>query len=72
MGAALLQRGLSHSFILALHHKDVDAAIKMLRARRSGLPAVKLAFKLLVLTAARSGEIRLTTGHSALHWFIAG
>ena len=45
---------------LALHHKDVDAAIETLRGK-SGQPAVKPAFKFLVLTAARSGEIRLAT-----------
>ena len=45
----------------ALPHKDVAAAIETVRTSRSGQPAVKLAFELLVLTAARSGEVRLAT-----------
>ena len=41
-------------------HKDVSAAIETVR---DGLtqPAVRLAFEFLVLTAAPSGEVRLTT-----------
>ena len=46
---------------LALHDKDVDAAIETLRAWKPGQPAVKLAFRFLVLKTARSGEIRLAT-----------
>ena len=46
---------------LALPHKDVAAAIETVRAAGSGQPAVKLAFEFLVLTAARSGEVRLAT-----------
>ncbi len=42
---------------LALHHRDVAAAIETVRAR-SAQPAVKLAFEFLVLTATRSGEVR--------------
>ena len=42
----------------ALPHKDVAAAIETVRASTSPQPAVKLAFELLVLTAARSGEVR--------------
>ena len=45
----------------ALPHREVAAAIETVRASRSGQPAVKLAFELLVLTAARSGEVRLAT-----------
>ena len=45
---------------LALPHKDVAAAIETVRAG-SAQPAVKLAFEFLVLTAARSGEVRLAT-----------
>ena len=45
----------------ALPHKDVAAAIETVRTSSSGQPAVKLAFELLVLTAARSGEVRLAT-----------
>ena len=43
----------------ALPHEDVAAAIETVRASKSAQPAVKLAFELLVLTAARSGEVRL-------------
>ena len=45
----------------ALPHKDVAAAVETVRASRSAQPAVKLAFEFLVLTAARSGEVRLAT-----------
>ena len=44
----------------ALPHKDVAAAIETVRAS-SPQPAVKLAFEFLVLTAARSAEVRLST-----------
>ena len=48
---------------LALPHKDVAAAIETVRASASAsaAPAVKLAFEFLVLTAARSSEVRLAT-----------
>ena len=46
---------------LALPHKDVAAAIGTVRASASAAPAIKLAFEFLVLTAARSGEVRLAT-----------
>ncbi len=45
----------------ALPHKEVAAAIETVRTSRSGQPAVKLAFEFLVLTAARSAEVRLAT-----------
>ena len=45
----------------ALPHKDVAAAIETVRASSSPQPAVTLAFEFLVLTAARSGEVRLAT-----------
>ena len=45
----------------ALPHKDVAAAIETVRTSNSPQPAVKLAFEFLVLTAARSGEVRLAT-----------
>ena len=45
----------------ALPHRDVAAAIETVRSSSSGQSAVKLAFELLVLTAARSAEIRLAT-----------
>ena len=44
----------------ALPHKDVAAAIETVRGG-SAQPAVRLAFEFLVLTAARSGEVRLAT-----------
>ena len=44
----------------ALPHKDVAAAIETVRDG-SAQPAVRLAFEFLVLTAARSGEVRLAT-----------
>ncbi|MCY4122645.1 MAG: tyrosine-type recombinase/integrase [Acidobacteria bacterium] len=46
---------------LALPHTDVAAAIETVRTSKSGQPAVKLAFEFLVLTAARSAEVRLAT-----------
>ncbi len=45
----------------ALSHKDVAAAIETVRTSKSGQPAVRLAFEFLVLTAARSAEVRLAT-----------
>ncbi len=45
----------------ALPHKDMAAAIKRVRDSGSAQPAVRLAFEFLVLTAARSGEVRLAT-----------
>ncbi|MCY4658419.1 MAG: integrase arm-type DNA-binding domain-containing protein [Acidobacteria bacterium] len=45
----------------ALPHQEVAAAIETVRSSKSGQPAVKLAFEFLVLTAARSGEVRLAT-----------
>ncbi len=41
----------------ALPHREVASAIATVRASKAGL-AVKLAFEFLVLTAARSGEVR--------------
>ena len=46
---------------LALPHKDVAAAVETVRASGSAAAAVKLAFEFLVLTARRSGEVRLAT-----------
>ena len=45
---------------LALPHKDVAAAIEAVRSG-SAQPSVRLAFEFLVLTATRSGEVRLAT-----------
>ncbi len=44
----------------ALPHRDVAAAIATVRDS-GAMPVVKLAFEFLVLTAARSGEVRLAT-----------
>ncbi len=44
----------------ALPHSEVAGAIKAVRTSGSGA-AVKLAFEFLILTAARSGEVRLMT-----------
>ena len=44
----------------ALGHQDVAAAVETVRASSSAA-ATKLAFELLVLTAARSAEVRLAT-----------
>ena len=44
---------------LALPHKDVAAAVETVRASASAAAAAKLAFEFLVLTAPRSGEVRL-------------
>ena len=43
----------------ALPHQDVAAAVETVRTSASAAAAIKLAFELLVLTAARSGEVRL-------------
>ena len=45
----------------ALPHREVAAAIETVRTLSWTTPAVKLAFEFLVLTAARSGEVRLAT-----------
>ena len=45
----------------ALPHGQVAAAVETVRTSKSGQPAIRLAFELLVLTAARSAEVRLAT-----------
>ena len=45
----------------ALPHRDVATAIETVRGSKSAQPAVRLAFEFLVLTAARSSEVRLST-----------
>ena len=49
------------TYRLALPHNDVAAAIETVRASESRRLVVKLAFEILVLTAARPGEVRLAT-----------
>ena len=46
----------------ALAHQDVAAAVETVRKSGSAAPAIKLALEFLVLTAARSGEVRLASG----------
>ena len=48
----------------ALPHREVAAAVDTVRAS-SATRALKLAFELLVLTSARSGEVRLATWASS-------
>ena len=45
----------------ALPHKEVAVAVETVRSSGKAAPMVKLAFEFLVLTAARSGEVRLAT-----------
>ena len=61
IGAALPKHnGKAERHHRALPHGEVAAAIKEVRGSGAGI-AVKLAFEFLVLTAARSGEVRLAT-----------
>ena len=61
IGAALPRHnGKSKHHHRALPHGEVAAAIETVRSSGAGI-AVKLAFELLILTAARSGEVRLAT-----------
>ena len=45
----------------ALPHAEVATAVETVRTSDSAAPAVRLAFEFLVLTAARSAEVRLAT-----------
>ena len=45
----------------ALPHGEVAAAVETVRTSDSAAPAMRLAFEFLVLTAARSSEVRLAT-----------
>ena len=61
IGAALPRyNGRAKRHHRALPHCEVAAAIEAVRSSRAGI-AVKLAFEFLILTAARSGEVRLAT-----------
>ena len=61
IGAALPRHnGKSKHHHRALPHGEVAAAIETVRNSGAGI-AVKLAFEFLILTAARSGEVRLAT-----------
>ncbi|MDE2879535.1 integrase arm-type DNA-binding domain-containing protein [Candidatus Palauibacter soopunensis] len=57
IGSALPRHGTGRRHFRALPHGEVGAALEAIRASRAW-PATKLAFEFLVLTAARSGEVR--------------
>ncbi len=57
IGAALPKGGGSQKHQQALPHAEVGEAVRKVRDSQAG-PATKLAFEFLVLTAARSGEVR--------------
>ena len=60
IGAALPKSNGVQRHMRALHHADVAGALAKVRASGAA-PTTKLAFEFLVLTAARSGEVRLAT-----------
>lgn len=62
IGAALPKDGVKRNHQRALPHAEVGAAIRKVRAS-DAWPATKLAFEFLVLTAMRSGEVRLARWH---------
>ena len=59
--AALPKRPVPVVHMPALPYDEVSAAVQTVRATPSAWPAAPLAFEFLVLTAARSGEVRLAT-----------
>ena len=59
IGAALPKTGTRAEHSRALHHGDVGAALEVIRASNAW-PSTVLVFEFLTLTAARSGEARLT------------
>jgi len=60
IGAALPRNGHVRKHMAALPHADVSHALARVRAS-AAVASTKLAFEFLVLTAARSGEVRLAT-----------
>ena len=60
LNAILPRNGGAKRHHRALPYREVAAAVETIRASRAGM-AVKLAFEFLILTAARSGEVRLAT-----------
>ena len=60
MAQALPRQTVVRRHMRALPHREVAGAIQAVRASRASTP-VKLAFEFMVLTAARSGEVRLAT-----------
>ena len=57
---ALPKNGVARRHFAALPHAQVGRAVRTIRAT-GAWPSTKLAFEFLVLTAARSGEVRLAT-----------
>ena len=72
--AALPKRSIQVVHMPALPYDEVPAALQTIRDTSSTWPAAQLAFEFLVLTAARSGEVRLATWDeidmTASTWFI--
>ena len=60
IAAALPRNGAVRKHMAALPHSEVAGALAKVRASAAGT-STKLAFEFLVLTAARSGEVRLAT-----------
>ena len=60
IGAALPRNGHVRKHMAALPHADVSDALARVQVSAAGA-STKLAFEFLVLTAARSGEVRLAT-----------
>ena len=60
IGAALPKNGVTKTHHKAMPYSEVAGALATIRESHAGI-TTKLAFELLVLTAARSGEVRLAT-----------
>ena len=75
MAQALPRQTVVRRHMRALPHGEVAGAIQAVRASRASTPA-KLAFEFMVLTAARSGEVRLATWDEmaldAAVWMVPG
>ena len=75
LAQALPRHTVVRRHLRALPHGEVAGAIQAVRASRASAP-VKLAFEFLVLTAARSGEVRLATWDEidldATVWLVPG
>ena len=75
LAQALPRHTVVRRHLRALPHGEVAGAIQAVRASRASAP-VKLAFEFLVLTAARSGEVRLATWDEmdldAAVWLVPG
>ena len=75
LAQALPRHAVVRRHLRALPHGEVAGAIQAVRTSRASSP-VKLAFEFLVLTAARSGEVRLTTWDEmdldAAVWLVPG